>query len=62
MTAEEGATGPRIVVGVDGSPSSQAAFRWAIRQAPAHRRGSLGGDRLAPPGGLWVPGADLAAQ
>jgi nucleotide-binding universal stress UspA family protein len=33
MTAEEGATGQRIVVGVDGSPSSQAAFRWAIRQA-----------------------------
>jgi len=24
---------PRIVVGVDGSPSSQAAFRWAVRQA-----------------------------
>ena len=26
-------TGQRIIVGVDGSPSSQAAFRWAIRQA-----------------------------
>jgi nucleotide-binding universal stress UspA family protein len=25
--------GPRIVVGVDGSPSSGAALRWAIRQA-----------------------------
>jgi nucleotide-binding universal stress UspA family protein len=24
---------PRIVVGVDGSPSSKAALRWAIRQA-----------------------------
>lgn len=25
--------GPRIVVGVDGSDSSQAALRWALRQA-----------------------------
>ena len=24
---------PRIVVGVDGSPSSRAALRWAVRQA-----------------------------
>jgi nucleotide-binding universal stress UspA family protein len=29
MTAQ----GPRIVVGVDGSGSSKAALRWAIRQA-----------------------------
>jgi nucleotide-binding universal stress UspA family protein len=30
-----GSTGgaPRIVVGVDGSPSSRAALRWAVRQA-----------------------------
>ena len=33
MTAADGTTGQRIIVGVDGSPSSQAAFRWAIRQA-----------------------------
>ena len=25
--------GPRIVVGVDGSPTSRAALRWAVRQA-----------------------------
>jgi nucleotide-binding universal stress UspA family protein len=24
---------PRIVVGVDGSPSSRTALRWAVRQA-----------------------------
>jgi len=24
---------PRIVVGVDGSPTSRAALRWAVRQA-----------------------------
>ena len=24
---------PRIVVGVDGSPSSRVALRWAVRQA-----------------------------
>lgn len=33
MTAAESAHKPRIVVGVDGSPPSQAAFRWAVRQA-----------------------------
>lgn len=27
------AAGPRIVVGVDGSESSRAALRWAVRQA-----------------------------
>ena len=26
-------TAPRIVAGVDGSPSSLAALRWAVRQA-----------------------------
>jgi nucleotide-binding universal stress UspA family protein len=26
-------TGPRIVAGVDGSPSSLSALRWAVRQA-----------------------------
>jgi nucleotide-binding universal stress UspA family protein len=33
MTAAEPTGRPRIVVGVDGSPSSQAAFLWAVRQA-----------------------------
>ncbi len=28
-----GESGGRIVVGVDGSPSSRAALRWAVRQA-----------------------------
>ncbi|MFG2295855.1 universal stress protein [Streptomyces sp. NPDC048603] len=31
MDRQQGA--PRIVVGVDGSPSSQAALRWAVRYA-----------------------------
>jgi nucleotide-binding universal stress UspA family protein len=31
MPAEN--TAPRIVVGVDGSPSSRTALRWAVRQA-----------------------------
>lgn len=31
MTGNDAA--PRVVVGVDGSPSSYAALRWAIRQA-----------------------------
>jgi nucleotide-binding universal stress UspA family protein len=31
MPAEN--TAPRIVVGVDGSASSRAALRWAVRQA-----------------------------
>jgi nucleotide-binding universal stress UspA family protein len=33
MAAAEGAGRPGIVVGVDGSPSSRAAFHWAVRQA-----------------------------
>lgn len=33
MTAAGGAPRQRIVVGVDGSPSSQAAYQWAVRQA-----------------------------
>ena len=33
MPAPEHRTGPRIVAGVDGSPSSLSALRWAIRQA-----------------------------
>jgi nucleotide-binding universal stress UspA family protein len=33
MPATEHRTGPRIVAGIDGSPSSISALRWAIRQA-----------------------------
>jgi nucleotide-binding universal stress UspA family protein len=32
-SGQEHHTGPRIVAGVDGSPSSMSALRWAIRQA-----------------------------
>jgi nucleotide-binding universal stress UspA family protein len=33
MPGQEHLTGPTIVAGVDGSPSSVTALRWAIRQA-----------------------------
>jgi nucleotide-binding universal stress UspA family protein len=33
MTEQQIDPGHRIVVGVDGSPSSRAALRWAVRQA-----------------------------
>jgi nucleotide-binding universal stress UspA family protein len=33
MSADSTDGAPRIVVGVDGSPSSRAALRWAVRQA-----------------------------
>jgi nucleotide-binding universal stress UspA family protein len=33
MSADVTNSGPRIVVGVDGSPSSRAALRWAIKYA-----------------------------
>jgi nucleotide-binding universal stress UspA family protein len=33
VNTEKGLGSPRIVAGVDGSPSSKAALRWAIRQA-----------------------------
>lgn len=33
MSADVTNSGPRIVVGVDGSPSSREALRWAIRYA-----------------------------
>ena len=33
MPAQENSASPRIVVGVDGSKSSDSALRWAIRQA-----------------------------
>src|SRR5271154_3466953 len=33
MSGQEHHTGHRIVAGVDGSPSSVSALRWAIRQA-----------------------------
>jgi nucleotide-binding universal stress UspA family protein len=33
MSTSSTSNAPRIVVGVDGSPSSRAALRWAVRQA-----------------------------
>jgi nucleotide-binding universal stress UspA family protein len=33
MPVQQNRTDPRIVAGVDGSPSSVSALRWAIRQA-----------------------------
>ncbi len=33
MSADSTKNAPRIVVGVDGSPPSRAALRWAVRQA-----------------------------
>jgi nucleotide-binding universal stress UspA family protein len=33
MAVQGESNAPRIVVGVDGSPSSRAALRWAVRQA-----------------------------
>jgi nucleotide-binding universal stress UspA family protein len=33
MSAQQPGSGPRIVAGVDGSPSSLSALRWAITQA-----------------------------
>ncbi|MFF4261153.1 universal stress protein [Streptomyces virginiae] len=42
---------PRIVVGVDGSPSSQAALRWAVRYA------GLVGGRVEAVGAWDLPGA-----
>jgi nucleotide-binding universal stress UspA family protein len=33
MSAQVMNSAPRIVVGVDGSPSSRAALRWAVREA-----------------------------
>ncbi len=33
MTGQKDGRIPRIVVGVDGSPSSMTALRWAVRQA-----------------------------
>jgi nucleotide-binding universal stress UspA family protein len=33
MSAHQDSDAPRIVVGVDGSAASRAAFRWALRQA-----------------------------
>src|ERR1700729_1649043 len=32
-SGQERRTGPRIVAGVDGSPSSMSALGWAVRQA-----------------------------
>jgi nucleotide-binding universal stress UspA family protein len=66
MTGPENGNGPRIVVGVDGSPSSQEALRWAVREARA-----VGGsvdavtawEYPAGVGGFgWSPGAAFAGS
>jgi nucleotide-binding universal stress UspA family protein len=61
MPATEHRIGPRIVAGIDGSPSSISALRWAIRQAGLtgatvdamiawHYPASAGGYAWAPTG------------
>ena len=62
MSARDGAV-PRIVAGVDGSPSSQAALRWAVRQAGltgAAVQAVIAWQYPAAVGGYaWAPGAVL---
>src|ERR1700729_2750704 len=36
MPASSMSNAPRVVVGVDGSPSSRAALRWAVNYAALH--------------------------
>ncbi len=52
-TADSTSGSPRIVVGVDGSPSSRAALRWAVNQA-----GIIGGTVEAVSAGQ-IPENDL---
>jgi nucleotide-binding universal stress UspA family protein len=73
MSADQGDKASRIVVGVDGSPSADAALRWAVRQAgltgatvdavtvwqyPA----ALGGFGVAPVGYDGTNFADIAKK
>ena len=64
MPEPSGGPGPRIVVGVDGSQSSLAALKWAIRQARL-AGGSVDAvtawEYPAGAGGFgWSPGAAFA--
>ena len=63
VTNESSASQRRIVVGVDGSPSSRAALRWAIHQA---RLTGAAVDAVTawrfPPGYEWAPGATGTAD
>jgi nucleotide-binding universal stress UspA family protein len=66
MTGPEGDCSPRIVVGVDGSPSSLEALRWAVRAARV-AGGSV--DALTAweyPAGVggfgWSPGAAFESR
>ncbi len=54
----------RIVVGVDGSPSSRAALAWAVRQAELTGASVDAVSRLALPGdGGWLRlGAGVGAR
>jgi nucleotide-binding universal stress UspA family protein len=50
----------RIVVGVDGSPGSDAAFRWAAAHAPAFSAGLVAVHCWTPP--LAHPEEELSAD
>ena len=64
-----GGSKPRIVVGVDGSASSEQALRWALRQAKLTGAGIqaviawhfplISGGYAWPPAGVMVSTADL---
>ncbi len=69
MSEQQPEQGRRIVVGVDGSPSSKAALAWAVRQAELtgasveaviawHYPAMVGGAPFAPIGPLYT--ADFA--
>lgn len=64
MPEPSGGPGPRIVVGVDGSPSSLAALKWAIRQARLAGGSVDAVTAWEYPGGAggfgWSPGAAFA--
>ena len=70
MTEEpSGGDTPRIVVGVDGSPSSERALRWALRQAKltgatveaviAWHFPFISGGYAWPPAGVMVSATDF---
>lgn len=60
MSEQNTATGPLIVVGVDGSPAGTAALRWAVRDATRqHGRVRAVSVRYAPE---LMPATSLALQ